>query len=155
MEQERDRIVVGVDGSAGARAAARWALAEAGRRHADVDIVACWHVPYMAEAGGYGLLSVTPEDLMAGARQEAEQCLAALAHEQEEARRSGCAVELRAVEGDAAEALVTEAKDALMLVVGRRGHGAVARVLLGSVGSYVVAHAPCPVVVVPPGAGAT
>jgi nucleotide-binding universal stress UspA family protein len=59
------------------------------------------------------------------------------------------------VEGDAAEALVTEAKDALMLVVGRRGHGAVARVLLGSVGSYVVAHAPCPVVVVPPGAGAT
>jgi nucleotide-binding universal stress UspA family protein len=49
--------------------------------------------------------------------------------------------------------LVAESKGALMLVVGRHDRGAVGRALLGSVGNYVVAHATCPVVVVPIEAG--
>jgi nucleotide-binding universal stress UspA family protein len=154
MQQERDRIVVGVDASPGARAAARWALMEGVRRHADVDVVACWHVPYLTEAGGYGLITVTPEDLMAGVRDDAQRCLGALEVECTSAREAGTAVHLRMVEGDAAESLVIESKGALMVVVGRHGRGAVGRVLLGSVGNFVVAHATCPVVVVPADAAA-
>ena len=86
--------------------------------------VAGWHTPYLAEAGGYGLMSVTPEDLMAGARYEAERCLEALELERQTARRAGCGVNLRMIEGDAGEMLVTESKGALMLVVGRHGRGA-------------------------------
>ena len=153
MAPERDRIVVGVDGSPGARIAARWALVEAVGRHADVDVVSCWHLPYLTEGAGFGLMTVTPDDLMAGARLEAQRCLDGLELECKDARRAGCAVNVRMVEGDAAESLATESKGALMLVVGRHDRGPVGRVVLGSVGNYVVAHATCPVVVVPTGAG--
>jgi len=152
MNEERDRIVVGVDGSADARAAVRWALVEARQHGADVDLVTCWHVPYMADASAYGLMYVTPDDMMQGAREEAERSLDALAPDFEAACRAGCRVSLRAVEGDAGEMLAIESKDALMLVVGRHGRGALARLVLGSVGRHVVADAICPVVVVPPGA---
>ena len=56
--------------------------------------------------------------------------------------------ETRAVEGAAAKVLVHEARDADLLVVGSRGHGGFAELLLGSVSLHCVTHAPCPVVVV-------
>ena len=149
-EEEHDRIVVGVDGSADARAAVRWALGEACQRRADVDLVACWHVPYMADASAYGLMYVTPDDMMEGAKEEADRSLGALAPDLEAVQRAGCHVSVRAVEGDAGHVLAIESKGALMLVVGRHGRGALGRLVLGSVGRHVVAHAACPVVVVPP-----
>jgi nucleotide-binding universal stress UspA family protein len=150
MNEERERIVVGVDGSPDAQEALRWALAEACQRSADVDMVVCWHVPYLADASAYGLMYVTPDDIMQGAKEEAERSLDALAPDLEAARRTGCHVSVRAVEGDAGEMLAIESKGALMLVVGRHGRGALGRLVLGSVGRHVVAHAACPVVVVPP-----
>ena len=51
--------------------------------------------------------------------------------------------------GHASEALVDEAKDATMLVVGSRGHGGFVGMLIGSISHGCVTHAPCPVVVVP------
>ena len=54
-----------------------------------------------------------------------------------------------AVEGHPAEALVLMAKDAAALVVGSRGSGGFVGALLGSVSQYVVAHARCPVVLIP------
>jgi nucleotide-binding universal stress UspA family protein len=53
------------------------------------------------------------------------------------------------IEGHPARVLLDTAKDAQMLVVGSRGHGTFAGIMLGSVSQHCVQHAPCPVVVVP------
>jgi len=54
------------------------------------------------------------------------------------------------VEGHPAEVLPHTAIGADLLVVGSRGHGTFAGILLGSVSQHCAQHAPCPVVVVPP-----
>jgi nucleotide-binding universal stress UspA family protein len=59
------------------------------------------------------------------------------------------AVRSRVVQGDAAQVLLASATDAEMLVVGSRGHGTFAGIVLGSVSQHCVQHAPCPVVVIP------
>ena len=53
-------------------------------------------------------------------------------------------------EGPAAEVLLRAAERADLLVVGSRGRGGFAGLLLGSVSQQCAQHAPCPVVIVPP-----
>jgi nucleotide-binding universal stress UspA family protein len=83
---------------------------------------------------------------------EAERDAAATALDRALAEAFGDAppvgVEPRLVDGDAGDALVSEAKDAELVVVGSRGRGNLKSALLGSVSSHVLHHAPCPVVVV-------
>ena len=57
-------------------------------------------------------------------------------------------LELTVSEGGAAGVLVERSKDAAMVVVGSRGHGGFAGLLLGSVSEAVAEHAACPVLVV-------
>jgi len=51
-------------------------------------------------------------------------------------------------EGHPAKVLLDAAVGAVMVVVGSRGHGGFVGALIGSVSQHVVAHAPCPVVVI-------
>ncbi|MGZ4108464.1 MAG: universal stress protein, partial [Actinomycetota bacterium] len=57
-------------------------------------------------------------------------------------------VETVVAEGDPASILVEESKDADLLVVGSRGHGGFAELVLGSVSAHCAHHACCPVVIV-------
>src|SRR4051812_12749538 len=74
---EPERIVVGVDDSAGAAAALRWALDEARRRDAVVDVVHIWHLPYVGESAGMAALSIDATEI---ARAAAETLQAVVDH---------------------------------------------------------------------------
>jgi nucleotide-binding universal stress UspA family protein len=133
-------IVVGVDGSAGAKQALAWALEEGRLRHADVDVVHVWSYPY------YGTAPLVPplvdlEAIKADAQELLDGIVADLDTE-------GVTVHAHLFEGPAARCLLDAAQDALMIVVGSRGRGGFAGLLLGSVSQQVVHHARCPVVVV-------
>jgi nucleotide-binding universal stress UspA family protein len=144
---ERERIVVGVDGSAGSRLAVRWALGEAWHRRADVELISCWHIPYVAD--GYARAFVTPEDMSGEARADIDRVMTAFDRDIELLREQGQHIDTRILEGPAGPTLETESKGADLLVVGRRGRSPIGRLLLGSVSRHVAAHATCPVVVVP------
>jgi nucleotide-binding universal stress UspA family protein len=62
--------------------------------------------------------------------------------------RTGGCLDWRVETGDPRQVLVDLSDDVDLVVVGSRGHGQVAGLLLGSVGQHVVTHAHCPVTVV-------
>jgi nucleotide-binding universal stress UspA family protein len=149
MSGDRDRVVVGLDGSAESLAALRWAIAEARHRHADVDVITCWYPPLVAVASGYQIGFLEADEYSAGARYALDAALASVAADVEEAAADGRSVAGRLLEGAPGPTLVSESKDAAVIVVGRRGRGGLSRLLLGSVSRHVADHAECPVVVVP------
>jgi nucleotide-binding universal stress UspA family protein len=145
-------IVVGVDGSDPSRGALDWALGEASLRSARLVAVHAWSFfPSVSSdpfPGGYGQVSVATEEAYEALRLAAERLLesevsaASRAHE-------GVEVELQTVEGRPAVVLLEAARDAQLLVLGTRGHGGFAGLLLGSVSQQCAHHAPCPLVSVP------
>jgi nucleotide-binding universal stress UspA family protein len=142
-EQDR-RIVVGVDSSHGSQSALRWALAQARRTGSTVEAVAAWQDPVMY-GYSYGWVAMPSEDLGAITEKVLAETVADVVGTQ------GQPVEVRTTvaQGPAAQVLVTAASGAELLVVGSRGHGAFAGMLLGSVSQHCVQHSPCAVVVVP------
>jgi nucleotide-binding universal stress UspA family protein len=149
MDKTADRIVVGVDGSTGSHEALRWAIEDAKRRASDLEILICWHPPFLAEASGYGVAFLSPDELTAEARAQLENALGPVRADLEAIGALGHTVTTRLVEGAPGPNLVTESKGAALVIVGRRGHSGLARLVMGSVSRYVVTHAACPVVVVP------
>jgi nucleotide-binding universal stress UspA family protein len=146
---DRERVVVGVDGSAVASAALRWGLDEARRRGADVDVVLSSHLPQLAETSGYAMGYFTPDEMTADAQRTLADVMAAVDADVRAANAEGRHVTARPLTGPPGPNLVTESKGAALLVVGRSGHGSLARLVVGSVSRYVTKHATCPVVVVP------
>lgn len=138
------RIVVGVDGSETSRLALHWAVEEARVRHARVEAVLTWHPPYV---GGYPYTggAIDAEVLEGTARSTLDEAVTSV-------DTSGLAQPIDSIValGDPAAVLVDAAAGADLLVVGSRGLGGFAGVLLGSVGHHVAHHAACTVVVIPP-----
>lgn len=138
------RIVVGVDGSHGSQAALRWALRQAAATGSRVEAVLAYDSGLAWIDVGSDYEDSWTQHAAEQARQELDRVLEAVAPEVH-----SVPVHEVVVEGAPAEALVELAKDADQLVVGTRGRGGFAGLLLGSVSQRCVERAPCPVVVVP------
>ncbi len=138
--QVAGRVVVGVDGSAGSKQALRWAADYASRTGAEVRPVIVWNLPM-----SYGW-ALRPDPEGVPDRHAAKQLEATL-DEVFGADRPPRLTTLVA-EGHAAAELLRAAGEADLLVVGSRGHGGFAAAMLGSVGSHLSRHSPCPVVIV-------
>jgi nucleotide-binding universal stress UspA family protein len=139
-------IVVGVDHSAGAKAALRFALEEARLRQATLRVVHAWQFGYIGATGLEGALPAVGgelEDFRRGAEAALDETLRDVG-----ADTDGVAIERRVDQGTAAAVLVEESRGADLLVVGSRGHGGFAQLLLGSVSQQCAQHAFCPVVIV-------
>jgi nucleotide-binding universal stress UspA family protein len=142
-------VVVGIDGSAGSRAALAAAVDEAVRTGADVEAVATYLVADLwrdrSSTGVSPSRERILEDLRERTRAMVDDVLGARGSPEGAAVP---AVRVEVVEGPAAEVLVQRAASADLLVVGRRGHGTFRGLLLGSVALACAMHAPCPVMVV-------
>ena len=133
------RVVVGVDGSGASLDALRYAVQQASLLHGAVTVVAVWQYPM-----SYGWTVVpTGFDIEADTRAMAEDAVGHVAGD-----APGVPIDVSVVEGHPAAELVQAAQGADLLVVGSRGHGAFAGMLLGSVSTSCAQHAPCPVVIV-------
>ncbi|MBS3941421.1 MAG: universal stress protein [Actinobacteria bacterium] len=147
------RIVVGVDGSPASRQALSWAAGEAALRGAVLDVVHV-HDPtpvYEVYRYPYGLpTAVDQERHDEEMERYAVKLLAEMVGELDQ--RLHTRVEQRVIVSPRpARALLEHAAGADLLVLGSRGHGGFAGLLLGSVSNQCVHHATCPVVVVPEG----
>jgi nucleotide-binding universal stress UspA family protein len=140
---DRRRIVVGVDGSPGAARALAWAEEEAARRGTSLLAVCAYHEPSSVAASGApgaGALAELHEGLMHAAG-------TVLADAERSVTRVPVATS--AVHGRAADAILAAASDSEIVVVGSRGRGGFASLLLGSVSQHCAARAPGVAVVVP------
>ena len=145
-------IVVGVDRSEEAANALRFALEEAKLRNAKLRVVHAWRYGTLGTSGATGIEGFYTPAVGADVndvREAAEQALEKTLREPL-ADSDSVEIERRVVEGPPASVLVDESRDADLLVVGSRGHGGFAELLLGSVSQHVSHHAACPVVIVRP-----
>lgn len=145
MDQKYLRILVGIDGSEQAQAAFRRAV-EVARRNDGKVYVACVIDQQFYSILGYSSLN---ENVIGQETQSAKEML-------EECKNYGKSVGFANIEGIVAYG---SAKEALahklpkeyeidLIMVGQSGLNAVERIVLGSVSSYIIRHAPCDALVV-------
>lgn len=138
MASDQERIIVGVDGSPASIDALKWARGQASLTGAALEAVIAWQYPAMLV--GYPMAAEV--DWPSNAHQVLDTALA------EAFGADSNQVSSTVVEGHPAKALIDAAVGAALLVVGNRGHGGFAGMLLGSVSEQVAAHAHCPVLVI-------
>jgi nucleotide-binding universal stress UspA family protein len=159
---EMFRIVVGVDGSEASQRALRWAVEEAVLRNGAVKAVYIIPQPHPRSSADLaslpeGTRRVSPEDAEreAGRRvatdlERAHRFLSDFAN-QALLEVTGPEPQLEVLPHDhPAEALIHRSRDADLLVIGTRGLGGFAGVLLGSVAHHCIQHAQCPILIVRP-----
>ena len=136
----RPRVLVGVDGSAPARAALEFAVGEARMRDAVLVAVMAVQLPDYEWIDPYAM-RIPQEGMLQRAREKLDQMLASV-------NTDGLELDPVVTAGPAPQALVDRSADTDLLVVGSRGHGGFRGLVLGSVSMQCVLHAHCPVTVV-------
>jgi nucleotide-binding universal stress UspA family protein len=136
-------VVVGVDSSHGSRVA--WGGAPARRTGAAVEAVAARQQPAIYEYSYGSIPFPSPGDSIAAIT---EKVLAETVADVVGTGDRPVDVRIKVAPGPAAQVLLEAAAGAELLVVGSRGHGAFAGMLLGAVSRHCTQHAPCPVIVI-------
>lgn len=132
-------IVVGLDGSQQSKDALRWAVRQAKKQGTTVRAIAAWHHPVQ-----FGYPRVFPDrELEEQAQKWLDDAVADVAKDEPD-----CEVATVIERGHPPRVLLDASDQAEMLVLGHRGRGGVAGMLLGSVVLQCVQHANCPVVVI-------
>lgn len=135
-----DPVVVGVDGSEHSKKALAWAARYAASIGAPLTAVTVWRGEL-----NYGWTGPIPDNW--DPESDANQMLEREVNEVLGSERPAT-VNFRVVQGPPARVLVEASEHASAVVVGSRGRGEFAGMLLGSVSAHVTAHARCTVVVV-------
>jgi len=140
-------IVVGVDGSDHSRRALIWSMRQAAQQQVPLTVLAVRPDPVRPVTGVYWGVHAYPEDTHnPEVAQKAIQEI--VEHARNDIAETAPQVTVNVVTGDPAEELVRASRGADMVVVGSRGSGGFASLLMGSVSSKVTHHAACPVVVI-------
>ncbi|MFL1897792.1 universal stress protein [Streptomyces tauricus] len=133
-------LVVGVDGSEPSLQAVDWAADEAALRGAPLRLVYASLWEHYEGAALSPDLGRTSEQILADRIVEA-------AGRRARRRRPDVKTDTEVLSDAPVPALVRAARTAALLVLGSRGRGGIAELLLGSVSLGVAAHADCPVIV--------
>jgi nucleotide-binding universal stress UspA family protein len=138
-------IVVGVDGSGHSRKALERAANEAAVHHMPLTVLTVHQAvrDVYGSASHYGDDAALTDKAKEAAQAETDQVLASVGAQPE-------SVTVTAVHGLPVDELIKASQGADMLVLGRRGFGGFARLMMGSVTDQVSRHAHCAVLVVPP-----
>ena len=136
-------IVVGVDGSPGSRTALAWAAAEAADHRADLLVLNVWEHTLLPPAGSVSVSERYVPDPSQRTAEDLVQIIREVLGEE-----PPVLVQPHVKQGRPAKVLIEESANADLLVVGKRGHGGFAGLVLGSVSQHVAAYARCPVTVV-------
>lgn len=139
----RPGVVVGSDGSALSEAAIATAFEQADGRGLPLTVVHAWAPEFV----GAGIAALAAETNLQQAAEE-ESALAAEVLAGWGEKYPDVVVHRATVRGHPVAALVDSSKGAELVVVGSRGRGGFAGLLLGSVSQGVLHHAHCPVMVV-------
>lgn len=139
-ENKKGRIVVGLDGSDASKEALRWAVRLAPALNAEISAIVAWEFPVMMGWEGVAPTALQPEENAKEILKESLESVFGPTHSAD--------VVGSTKEGHASAVLLEASRDAEMLVVGSRGLGGFAGLLLGSVSSSCAEHAKCPVLVV-------
>ena len=147
------KIVVGVDESPQAVGALAWALGQAAPDD-EVLIIHAWQMPTYEAMDP---MVYDPSEIETGAKQVVDLTLEEATDRFRAAHPDRPVPQLSASvgRGHPGRVLIEASTDADLLVVGSRGHGGFVGLLLGSVSTYAVHHARCPIVVVPDRAAET
>ncbi|HQR79216.1 MAG TPA: universal stress protein [Actinomycetota bacterium] len=139
------RIAVGIDGSEQSGRALDFAFEQASRRGASLRVIHSWDVPVI----GFDIDSGTyPEGGIIDDVRDAETRLSAQLVAGYAERYPDVAVEVRVIRGQPSRVLVEESQDCDLLVLGSRGRGGFASLLLGSVSHRVLHRAHCDLTIV-------
>ncbi len=136
------RVIAGIDGSPAARSALRWALEAARRKSCPLVVVYAWQSTTLPGRPPLPSAPTLAEHRAAAHAWLAEEVSTVLPD------RDGVDVHLALTHSSPAWGLLEKATPDDLLVVGSRGHGGFASLLLGSVATQCTQHARGPVVVV-------
>ncbi|MEV4603613.1 universal stress protein [Amycolatopsis sp. NPDC049253] len=136
-------VVVGVDGSAGADEAVRWAARLASGRGLELELVNCLQSPALYYGGGLA----GSDELFEQFRREGER-IVKVARELALSVDASLTVRTGVLFDASTPALLDRSKRVRLIVVGRSGTGGFAGMLVGSTAATVAAHAECPVAVI-------